>query len=107
MGKAIRESYFRKRLEKFQIGNAYSLTEKGLFWSVYVDFSKLAGKKQNIDPMWKIVMKGVDFGEPTSFLDHVYFGCTQRECQTSKDVVDNCRKNVRIQNLCWSFLTPK
>ena len=26
--------------------------EKGLFFSVYVDDIKLAGKKQNIDPMW-------------------------------------------------------
>ena len=33
-------------------------------------------------------MKSVDLGEPTSFLDHVYLGCIQRECQTSKDVVD-------------------
>ena len=28
-------------------------------------------------------------GEATSFLDHVYLGCTQRECQLSKDIVDN------------------
>ena len=78
--------------EKFQIGNAYSLTEtKGLFFSVYVDGIKLAGTKQNIDPMWKILMKDVDFGEPTSFLDHVYLGCTQRVCQTSEDIVDNYR----------------
>ena len=41
--------------------------------------------------MWKILMKDVDLGEPTSFLDHVYLGCTQRECQTSKDLVDLCR----------------
>ena len=34
-------------------------------------------------------MKDVEFGEPTSFFDHVYFGCTQRECQISKDVLDN------------------
>ena len=33
----------------------------------------------------------VDLGEPTSFLDHVYLGCTQRECQISKDIVDNYR----------------
>ena len=26
--------------------------EKGLFLSVYVDDIKLAGKKQNLDPMW-------------------------------------------------------
>ena len=36
-------------------------------------------------------MKDVDLGEPTPFLDHVYLGCTQRECQMSKDIVDNYR----------------
>ena len=29
--------------------------EKGLFLSVYVDDIKLAGKKQNLDPMWKVL----------------------------------------------------
>ena len=45
--------------------------EKGLFLSVYVDDIKLAGKKHNVDPMWKLLNKEVDLGEPTSFLDHV------------------------------------
>ena len=36
-------------------------------------------------------MRDVDLEEPTSFLDHVYLGCTQRECQTSKDILDNYR----------------
>ena len=40
---------------------------------MYVDDIKLAGKKQNIDPMWKVLNKEVDLGEPTSFLDHVYW----------------------------------
>ena len=48
---------------------------------------KLAGKKLNLDPMWKLLNKEVDLGEPTSFLDHVYLGCTQRQCQISKDIV--------------------
>ena len=65
--------------------------EKGLFLSVYVDDIKLAGKKQNLDPMWKVLNKEVDLGEPTSFLDHVYLGCTQRQCEISKDTVDNYR----------------
>ena len=65
--------------------------EKGLFLSVFVDDIKLAGKKHNIDPMWKVLNKEVGVGEPTSFLDHVYLGCTQRQCQTSKDIVDNYR----------------
>ena len=65
--------------------------EKGLFLSVYVDDIKLAGKKHNIDPMWKVLNKEVDLGEPISFLDHVYLGCTQRQCEISKDIVDNYR----------------
>ena len=65
--------------------------EKGLFLSVYVDDIKLAGKKQNLDPMWKVLNKEVDLGEPTSFLDHVYFGCTHRKCEISRDIVDNYR----------------
>ena len=56
-----------------------------------VDDIKLAGKKQNIDPMWTVLKKEVDLGEPTSFLDHVYLGCLKRQCEISKDVVDNYR----------------
>ena len=58
---------------------------------MYVDDIKLAGKKQNIDPMLNMLMKQVDSRGPTSFLDHVYLGCTQRECETIHDIVDNCR----------------
>ena len=43
--------------------------QKGLFLSVYVDDIKLAGKKQSLDPMWKVLNKEVDLGGPTSFLD--------------------------------------
>ena len=65
--------------------------EKGFFLSVYVDDIKLAGKKQNPDPMWKVSNKEVDLGEPTSFLDCVFSECTQRQCEVSKDIVDNYR----------------
>ena len=54
--------------------------EKGLFLSVHVDDIKLGGKKQNINPLWKVLNKEVDLGEPTFFLDHVYQGCAQRQC---------------------------
>ena len=56
---------------------------------MYVDDIKLAGKKQNIDPMWKVLNKEVDLEEPTSFVDHVYLECSQRQCEISKDIVDN------------------
>ena len=91
-----RERQFEKILlkygwRKFRIGNVCSLTERNDYSCLCVDDIILAGKKQNIYPMWKILMKGVELGEPTSFLDHVYLGCTQRECQKSKDIVDNYR----------------
>ena len=79
-------------MRRFPIGKCLFVhREKGLFLSVYVDDIKLAGKKQNIDPMWKVLNKEVDLGEPTSFLDHVYLGCTQRQCEISKDIWDNYR----------------
>ena len=80
---------------------------------------KLAGKKQILDPMWKLLNKEVDLGEPTSLLDNVYLGCTQRQFEISKDIVDNYRimfesrisagvtgklpfpQNLRISS--WSF----
>ena len=71
--------------------------EKGLFLCVYVDDIKVAGKKQNLDPMWKLLNKEVDLGEPTSFLDHVNLGCTQRQCEISKDIVDNNRTMFELR----------
>ena len=58
---------------------------------MYVDDIKLAGKKQNLDPMWKVLNEEVDLGEPTSFLYHENLGCTRRQCEIIKDVVDNYR----------------
>ena len=68
---------------------------------MYVEDRELAGKKQNIDPMWKVLMKDVDLGEPTSFIDHVYLGCTLRECETSKGFVDNYKICLNPK-ICWS-----
>ena len=61
---------------------------------MYVDDIKLAGKKQNLDPMWKILNKEVDLGEPTSFLDHVYLGCTQ------------IKDNAIYAKILWTITEP-
>ena len=58
---------------------------------MYVDNIKLAGKKHNIDPMWKVLNKEVELGEPTYFIDHENLECTQRQNEISKDIVDNHR----------------
>ena len=36
-------------------------------------------------------MKLVDLGEQTSFLEHVYLGCTQRECKSNERIIDEYR----------------
>ena len=58
---------------------------------MYVYDIKLVGKEQNIDPKSKVLNKEVDLGEPTLFFDYVYLGCTQRQYEISKDIVDNYR----------------
>ena len=84
MGKGnLRKSYCITVGRRFPIGNAYSYTVK-------MGYS-IGWKEQNIDPMWKVLNKEVDLGEPTSFLDHENLGCTQRQCEISKDIVDNYR----------------
>ena len=98
LGKAIRESSITiYGWKKFQIGNvslwnAYSLTEKRALLVC------VCGRKKN----WMGKTKRYPNVEDTHerrwfgrtdiiFLDHVYLGCTQRECKASKDIVDNYR----------------
>ena len=45
------------------------------FLSVYVDDKNATGRKRNLDPEGKKLMKLVDLGVPTSFLDHENWGC--------------------------------
>ena len=88
----LRKFYWKHGWEKFSNWECLFVhREKGLFLSVYVDDIKLAKKKQNINPMWKVRNKELDLGEPTSSLDHENLVCTQRKCEISKDIVDNYR----------------
>ena len=63
-----------------------------LFLSVYVDDIKMARKKQNLAPTWEKLMKDVDIEESTSFLDHVYLECTQRECKPNEKIIGQYNK---------------
>ena len=73
-----------------------------LFLSVCVDDIKMAGTKQNLAPMWEKLMKDVDILEPTKFLDHVYLGCTQRECKPNDKKFWTIQQDVWILYFCWS-----
>ena len=85
---------------------------------MYVDDIKLAGRNKTLIRCGKYSKKKLIW-ERTSFLDHVYLGCTQRQCEISKDIVDNYRtmfesrisaerteKQPCSENLCissWSY----
>ena len=74
MRKASRESSIGTRLGKSsELGMLIrEPRKKAILVCVCERHKKLTGKKQNIDPMWKVLVEEVDLGEPPSFLDHVY-----------------------------------
>ena len=87
----LRKSYWNTVGRRFLIWNDYSYTvKKGCsYLCMWMTSDWL--ERDKINPMWKVLNKEVDLGEPTSFHDHVYLGCTQRQCEISKDIVDNYR----------------
>ena len=70
---AAQRRIFQCTIEKLNYTDSGYDTEFS-FGSILTEFSKV-----------------VDLGEPTSFLDHVYLRCTQRQCEIIKDIVDNYR----------------
>ena len=71
-----------------ELGVLFVQREQRLFLSVCVEDIKITGKNQNLRPMWKKLMKLVDLGEPTSCRDQVYLGCTQRECESNENIIE-------------------
>ena len=72
MGKRVRGSSVGSEWEKVPNWECLFVHRKqGLSLSVYVDDIEMAGKNQNMAPMWKTLMRNVGLDEPTSFLDHV------------------------------------
>ena len=69
--------------------------------------------------MWKKLMKNLDLDEPTSCLDHVYLGCTQRECKPNDTItlqkclshvflleqLKNCQDGRNLTRKLWLGLT--
>ena len=91
-GKKLFEKTFWNTVgRRFPLGNACSYTvTKGLFLSVYVDDIKIGWKETETSiRCGKYSTKKSIWEKQHLFLDHVYLGCTQRQCEISKDIVDN------------------
>ena len=91
--------------------------KKRLFLSVYVDDMKLAGKKHNIDPMWKVLNKEVDYqhlswimytwaalndnAKKVKILWSITEPCLNREFSAGEVVKLPFPQNLRISS--WSY----
>ena len=85
----LRKSHRSTVGRRFPLGNAYSYTVKRVILICVCGWHQIGWKETN--SMWKVLNKAVDLGETASFFDHVSLGCTQRQCEISKDIVDNYR----------------
>ena len=54
-----------------------------LFLSVYVDDFKMAGKTENLAPMWKELNKRIELDPPVPLNGTTYLVCTQYETEPS------------------------
>ena len=83
MGETIRESFTGTWMgEGPKLGMQVRSSKNNGYFCQYMWMTlKRLVKKQKKAPMWKELMKDGDIEEPTSFLDHVYSGCTQRACK--------------------------
>ena len=77
--------------ESTELGMHVRSSKTRVFLSVLDDIKK-AGKKHNMAPMWKELIQIVDIGGPTSFLDHVYLRCTERECKPNETIIEQYAK---------------
>ena len=75
--------------------------KQGLFLSVYVDDIKMAGKKQNLDPMWKKLWKIWTLTNPHHFWTMSTWDALNVNANRMKQSLMQTGK-CRITNFCWS-----
>ena len=74
---------------------------KQLFLSCYVDDYKMAGKKENIAPMWDSLRKeGIDIEPPVPVNQNVYLGCGQKVIKPNMAL--KAQKREMFQRICAS-----
>ena len=57
----------------------YFHRQKQLFLSVYVDDLKMAGKKENLAPMWELMGKHLELEPAKAMTTSQYLGCAQKD----------------------------
>ena len=77
-----------------------------LFLSAYVDDYKMAGKAENLKPMWELLRKeGLDLEPAVSLKSNVYLGCGQRDVEPPLALI--AAKREMFQRLCHAGASGK
>ena len=93
--------YWNLEVKKYQIGNVCSSKTMIILIGIR-GRHKNGWKKQNMAPMWNVMDETCGSWWPTSFLDHVYLGCTQSWWQTEWNHYWGVFKGVWITFFFWS-----
>ena len=62
---------------------------KQLFLSIYVDDFKMAGRAENLKPMWEKIGKLIELEDPTPFHQSNYLGCQQYDVEPDFKLLEN------------------
>ena len=61
--------------------------------SVYVDDTKMEGRRESSPPMWARLQKKIELEEQTTLVNQVYFGRVQRAATVDEETI---RTNTEI-----------
>ena len=95
----LRKSYWN--MTGWKIPNWECLSvhrQKGLFLSVHVDDIKVTGKKQNLDPMWKVLNKEVDLVQTNILPWSCILGLHSTTMRNKQGYCEQLQNHVRISN---------
>ena len=99
--------FWERQFEKIQLKHGWEKVPnweclfvhraKGFFLSVYVDDNKVVGKKQNLDPMWKVLNKS-RFGRTNIFPVSCILGMHSTTMRNKQRYCGQSQNHVRIAN---------
>ena len=61
--------------------------QKQLFLSVYVDDFRMAGKKENLAPMYEVLRNILELEDAVPSYENMYLGCNQRNIKFHETIV--------------------
>ena len=95
----LRKILLKARLGKsFKLGMHSRTPWKRIILICVCGWQKIGWKDNNLDPIWKVLNKEVDLGEPTSFLGSCILGLHSKEMPNKKRYCGQLQNHVRISN---------